>query len=78
MGFVAYLFLGVFNNVFNLNTLIGIFMQGLCSGIFGIIALIIVLKMLKSPELKETTEAFHQKFWKTRPIVPDTNVDDLK
>jgi len=78
MGFVAYLCLGVFDNIFNINTLVGIFMQGLCSGIIGIFALIIVLKTLKSHELIETIEALHQKFWKTRPIVPDTDVEDLK
>lgn len=78
MGFVAYLSLGIFDNVFNLNTLIGIFMQGLCSGIGGIIALIIVLRILKSSELDETIDTLHKKFWKTRPIIPDTNAADLK
>jgi putative peptidoglycan lipid II flippase len=78
MGFISYLCLGVFANVFNLNTLVGIFLQGFCSGIIGIISLIIVLKVLKSYELEETIEALHNKFWKTRPIVPDTNAEDLK
>jgi putative peptidoglycan lipid II flippase len=78
MGFVAYLFLGVFVKFFNINTLLGIFMQGFCSGIVGIFVLIIVLKILKSHELEETIEALNQKFWKTRPIVPDTNPEDLK
>ena len=78
MGFVAYLSLGLFDNVFNINTLIGIFMQGLCSGIIGIIALVIVLKLLGSFELKETVSTLHQKFWKMRPIVPDTSAEDLK
>ncbi len=78
MGFAAYLCLGFFDNIFNINTLIGIFMQGFCSGIIGIIILIIVLKILKSPELEETISTLHKKFWKIRPIVPDTNVDDLK
>ena len=78
MGFVAYLFLGVFVNIFNVNTLIGIFMQGFCAGIVGIFALIIILKILKSPELDETIHTLHLKFWKTRPIVPDTRTEDLK
>ena len=78
MGFIAYLFLNVFVNVFNVNTLIGIFMQGLCAGIIGIAVFILVLKIMRSHELKETIEALHQKFWKTRPIVPDTSAIDLK
>ncbi len=78
MGFVAYLALGVFDNVFNINTLVGIFMQGFSAGIIGILGFVIVLKILKSNELEETIVTFHEKFWKSRPIVPDTNVGDLK
>lgn len=71
MGFVAYLGLNIFDNIFNINTLIGIFMQGVCSGILGIIAAILVLKVLKSEELDETWSALHNKFWKVKTIVPD-------
>ena len=78
MGFVAYLCLGIFDNVFNLNTLVGIFMQGFFSGIIGIVALVLVLKVLRSHELKETIHILRMKFWKIRPIVPDTSVEDLK
>jgi len=77
MGFTAYLGLNVFVNIFNINTLIGIFMQGFLSGIIGIITFILVLKLLKSPELEEAGNTIHKKFWKVRPIVPDTNADDL-
>lgn len=78
MGFIAYLCLGIFDKVFNINTLIGIFLQGFCSGIIGIFVLIFVLKLLKSHELEETISTLHKKFWKTRPIIPDTSADDLK
>lgn len=71
MGFVAYLGLNIFDNIFNINTLIGIFMQGFCSGIIGIIAGILVLKALGSPELAETWNTLHKKFWKVKTIVPD-------
>jgi hypothetical protein len=72
MGFVAYLGLNIFDNVFNLNTLPGIFLQGLCAGILGIISCIFVLKCMKSVELEETIKTLHKKFWKVRPIAPDT------
>jgi len=73
MGFVTYLGLNLFDNVFNINTLVGIFLQGFFSGILGIIACAIVLKILHSVELEETISSFHKKFWKVRPIVPDTS-----
>ena len=77
MGFVSYLFLNVFANAFDINTVFGIFMQGFLSGIMGIISLVIVLRLLKSPELDEAIGTFHKKFWKTRPIIPDTSAEDL-
>jgi putative peptidoglycan lipid II flippase len=77
MGFVAYLCLGIFDNIFNINTVIGIFMQGFLSGIIGIIVLIIILKVLKSHELEETISTLHKKFWKVRPIIPDASPKDL-
>jgi putative peptidoglycan lipid II flippase len=72
MGFVAYLGLNIFDNLFNINTLVGIFMQGLCSGLLGIAAFILVMKCMKSVELEETIKTLHKKFWKVRPIIPDT------
>jgi putative peptidoglycan lipid II flippase len=71
MGFVAYIGLNIFDNIFNINTLIGIFLQGLCAGIMGIISAIVVLKLLKSQELSEIWETLHKKIWKTNTIVPE-------
>ncbi|MCX6717442.1 MAG: hypothetical protein NTU76_02090 [Candidatus Taylorbacteria bacterium] len=71
MGFVAYVGLNIFDNVFNINTLIGIFLQGLCAGIMGIVSAIIVLKLLKSLELSEIWETMHKKIWKAKTIVPE-------
>lgn len=70
MGYVSYLFLDVFDNVFDLDTVIGIFMQGLLSGILGIVALIVVLKILKNKEIEEIWKTLHQKVWKAKVIVP--------
>ncbi len=57
--------------VFNINTLVGIFMQGFCAGILGIIVGVLVLKILKSAELDEAWNTLHKKFWKTKTVVPD-------
>jgi putative peptidoglycan lipid II flippase len=77
MGFVAYLCLNILVNIFDINTVFGIFMQGFLAGTIGIIFLIAILKLLRSHELEETIATFHTKFWKTRPIVPDTNAADF-
>lgn len=71
LGFVSYKFLDVFDNIFNINTLFGIFMQGLLSGIIGIIAYIVVLKLLRSLELKEIWESIRDKIWEISPVVPE-------
>ena len=71
MGFVSYLCLGVLGGVFNLNKTIGIFSQGFISGLIGILALILTLKLLKNNEVNEIWKTMHKKIWKARPIAPD-------
>jgi len=74
MGFVAHKFLMVFDDVFNVNTLFGIFMQGFVSGTIGILCCIAVLKLLKNKEIDEMWAALHKKFWKAKVICPDPEV----
>ena len=71
MGFVSYQLLGVFDNVFDINTFWGIFLQGFLSGIIGIAAGIILLKLLGNKEMSEVSTALHHKFWKSKPVAPD-------
>lgn len=71
MGFVAYRALNVFDKIFNLNTLLGIFLQGLLSGIIGIAVGIIVLILLKNQEIKEVWTTLHHKIWRAKPIAPE-------
>ena len=71
MGFVAYSFLNIFNNIFDINTLLGIFLQGFCSGIIGIAFGVFVLKLLKNKEIEEVWGTLHRKIWKTGVIVPE-------
>ncbi len=74
MGFVTYNCLALFDNVFDLNTLFGIFMQGFLSGIVGIISAIIVLILLQSRELAEVWGTLHKKIWKSKIIAPDAEL----
>ncbi|MSR71270.1 MAG: hypothetical protein EXS50_01170 [Candidatus Taylorbacteria bacterium] len=74
MGYVAYLSLNVFDKVFNINKVFGIFMQGFCAGIVGIIAGIAILILLKSPELSQIWRTLHSKIWRAKVVAPDTEV----
>jgi putative peptidoglycan lipid II flippase len=63
-GYAAYLSLGFFDGIFGLTTLLGVFLQGLCAGLIGIIAIVLVLKAMKSPEMKDIHEAVANKVWR--------------
>jgi len=71
MGMVAYVFLGIFDNVFNINTGLGIFLQGFLSGILGIISGIVVLIIFKNEELFDLVKALKNKFWRNRVVAPE-------
>ena len=71
IGFVSYEALDIFDNVFDINTFLGIFMQGLLSGALGIAAGVLLLRLLGSEEMKEASASLHHKFWRTKPIAPD-------
>jgi putative peptidoglycan lipid II flippase len=74
MGFVTYEFLNVLDNVFDINTLPGIFLQGFLSGIIGIICAIYILYLLKSRELLEVWGTLHKKIWRANVVVPDAEL----
>lgn len=74
MGFVTYKSLSVFDNIFNINTLLGIFMQGFLSGIIGIISAVLILYLLNNRELKEVWYILHKKIWKARVVGPDAEL----
>ncbi len=62
VGLGSYIGLNLFASMFDLQTLVGIFFQGLFAGILGIGLGILVLWMLKSEELREFWKVIHQKF----------------
>ena len=72
MGSVAYKLLQVLDGIFDINTFLGIFSQGLFAGIGGVISGVIILKLIGNSEIDEVMQSLHRKFWKKREaIVPD-------
>jgi len=71
MGFIAYVSLDIFSSIFDINTFIGIFLQGLLSGIIGIVAGIILLNLLKNREILEIERALHSRLSKQTVILPE-------
>ena len=71
MGFVAYLGLNFFGAFLNTDTVLGVFLQGFCAGVSGIIVAIIILILLKSKELSEVWATLHKKIWRVGVIPPD-------
>ena len=71
MGYVTFISLRFFNLFFTLDKAWGVFLQGFCAGIVGIIAGICVLILLKNEELKEVWTTLHRKIWKAKVVVPD-------
>lgn len=74
MGYVSYKALALFAPILNLDTVLGIFTQGLFAGLCGIIAWVLVLALLKSKELAQVWETFHKKIWRAKIVAPDTSV----
>jgi putative peptidoglycan lipid II flippase len=67
-GGLAYYLLSVFDDVFDLETLVGIFLQGFLSGIIGLALGLIILILLKNYEIKEVWKTINHRFWKVRAI----------
>ncbi len=71
MGTVAYYLLDIFDDVFDLNTFVGVFSQGLMAGIGGIVFGIILLKAMRNEEIEEIQKVLKHKFWRSKTILPD-------
>lgn len=69
MGYMAYVLLDIFDEIFNIETFWGILGQGLCAGLVGILSGIIVLKILKNQELDSIWKSMKsRKLFKTEVI----------
>ncbi len=73
-GYAAFWGLYLFAHVFSLQKIVGIFMQGLCAGIIGIITWIIILILLRSPELAEVWKALHSRIFKAKVVAVDQEI----
>jgi len=71
MGFVAYRFLVLFGNIFDLDTFLGVFAQGLFAGIFGILAGILVMILLGNQEIGEVGYSIKHKLKGVIVVAPD-------
>jgi len=69
MGYVAFLSLRFFALLFPLTKVWGLFLQGFCAGMTGLVVLVFVLKLLKNKELSDVITTLHHKIWKT-PVPP--------
>lgn len=68
LSVVAWTSLNIFDDMFNLNTFLGVFAQGFFAGMLGIITGVAILSLLKNEELADTTAALRRKFWKSNPV----------
>ncbi|MCX6716263.1 MAG: hypothetical protein NT077_04630 [Candidatus Taylorbacteria bacterium] len=75
MGYAAYLSLQIFAATFPLYKVWGVFLQGLCAGLIGLVVLVLTLRILENKELVEVTRTLHRKFWKA--AVPPAEVEHL-
>ncbi|PCI19717.1 hypothetical protein COB64_03330 [Candidatus Wolfebacteria bacterium] len=75
IGFVSYVFLLLFSNVFDLDTFWGIFLQGFLSGIIGIAVGVVILKLFKNEQIKEVQDTLRTRFWKSKKYVVPSQED---
>lgn len=69
MGYASYLSLQIFASVFPLYKVWGVFLQGLCAGLVGLVVLALSLRILENKELAEVVKTLHSKIWKA-PVPP--------
>lgn len=73
-GFVAYATLMFVVEGINQDRFVGILMQGIAAGLFGVIAVITTYRLLGSPELHEIYMAFRSRIFKTDVITPQPEI----
>lgn len=74
MGAISYLGLFTYVQFFKINTLLGIFLQGLFAGVCAIIAGIVILLALQNREIGEAWSTIHKKFWRAKVVATDPEI----
>jgi len=73
-GVSAYIALNFFVAGINPETLIGIFIQGVLSGVIGCVGIILTYAGFNSPELREVYTSFQKKLFKTDVVAPQEEI----
>jgi putative peptidoglycan lipid II flippase len=69
-GLASYIALNEVVDGINQNTFIGVLLQGIVAGVVGVAVVIVIYKLLGSPELKEIYRSFQTKIFKTDVVEP--------
>ena len=69
VGAVSYVSLDIFDDIFNIDTALGIFSQGLFSGIFGILFGVVILLSLRNRELSDIFTTLSERYKKIPPAL---------
>jgi len=75
MGSISYIFLNIFDNIFDLTTGWGIFMQGFFAGIIGIASGFLVLYLIRNREFFSVLRALENKFWRKKDVLAPEQED---
>jgi putative peptidoglycan lipid II flippase len=70
-GLATYAVLQLLATVLDLETVVGIFSQGLIAGLAGLLTFFLILRRLGSVELSELTQSWKKRFWKVSVVVPE-------
>lgn len=70
-GVASYLALLIVGNVITLDTLAGVFSQGLLAGAFGLLVWFLTLRILKNREAEELLANIKGRIWKANVIAPE-------
>ncbi|MEK7185182.1 MAG: lipid II flippase MurJ [Patescibacteria group bacterium] len=71
MAVSAYVTLNILDDVFSIDTFVGIFFQGFFAGLVGLVLSIILLVLIKNREAAEIWQTLHRKFWRAPVVGPD-------
>ncbi|MFN3693007.1 MAG: murein biosynthesis integral membrane protein MurJ [Candidatus Paceibacteria bacterium] len=71
---VAYLALAFVVEGVNQEKFLGIFIQGVAGGLFGVAGVIATYYILRSPELTEIAKSFKTRIWKTDVVAPQPDI----